>query len=397
MKTLDTIRRFLVLPKYTDRIGGNGYGNGVREDKLNRNYFGIADESSFNRYLCVERRRSDRSGDPFALALLHVVPVWLDCLTEQKAALCHAICSRTRDTDLVGWYSHPSEIGIIYTVLGDNDRSTIELSISRKIYEGICEVLGPANARKVNLSFHFYPEAGDGNKPSFKSDEKLYPDLFKAGKSRITYSIIKRGLDVGGSLGAILLLSPVFLISAALIKLSSQGPVLFKQKRIGHFGREFTFLKFRTMYVNSDHEIHKNYIEKLIANNEKYASGGQDSAGIYKITADPRVTPVGRFLRRTSLDELPQFFNVLRGDMSLVGPRPPLPYEVALYRHWHRRRLVEVKPGITGLWQVYGRSRTSFDEMVRLDLRYVREQSLMLDLKIILKTPQAMLAGAGAY
>ena len=121
------------------------------------------------------------------------------------------------------------------------------------------------------------------------------------------------------------------------------------------------------------------------------------SEAVYKLTSDPRVTPLGRFLRKTSLDELPQFVNVLRGDMSLVGPRPPIPYEFACYAPWHRRRLLEVAPGITGLWQVTGRSRTTFDDMVRLDLAYVRRQSLWLDLKILLKTPLAVVSGGGAY
>jgi lipopolysaccharide/colanic/teichoic acid biosynthesis glycosyltransferase len=120
-------------------------------------------------------------------------------------------------------------------------------------------------------------------------------------------------------------------------------------------------------------------------------------ATIYKIVNDPRVTPIGRVLRRSSLDELPQFFNVLKGDMSLVGPRPPLPYEFERYSAWHRRRVLEVKPGLTGLWQVYGRSRTNFDEMVRLDLQYARQWSLWLDLKILLKTPVVVIFGTGAY
>lgn len=125
--------------------------------------------------------------------------------------------------------------------------------------------------------------------------------------------------------------------------------------------------------------------------------GHEDGAAVYKLVNDPRVTPIGKILRRNSLDELPQFFNVLRGDMSLVGPRPPLPYEFACYRGWHRRRILEVKPGLTGLWQVYGRCRTTFDEMVRLDLRYARQWSLWLDLKILLRTPVTVVLRTGAY
>jgi lipopolysaccharide/colanic/teichoic acid biosynthesis glycosyltransferase len=130
---------------------------------------------------------------------------------------------------------------------------------------------------------------------------------------------------------------------------------------------------------------------------QSVARADSSQYGIYKIVNDPRVTPLGRFLRRSSLDELPQFFNVLKGDMSLVGPRPPLPYEFERYFTWHRRRVLEIKPGITGLWQICGRSKTSFDEMVRLDLRYAREWSLWLDLKILLETPIAVIFRAGAY
>lgn len=401
MKSFDTTWRSLLLPKYsTNHATSRPSGittNGVADPGADDDRYGILNEACFNRSLCLERRRTERTGDPFVLAVLYVMPVWRSVPADQRAALCQAICARTRDTDTFGWYNHPAAIGGIFTALGGCDRPIIEASITRKLNEGLRDILGSVGARKVNVSFHFYPESYDGNKPSFKSDEKLYPDLFKAEKSKTAYSIIKRGLDIVGSAGAILLLSPAFMLIPALIKLTSDGPVLFRQRRIGRFGEEFTFLKFRTMYVNNDSQIHQRYIENLISNNASFSSNEQCSAAVYKIVDDPRVTPIGRFLRKTSLDELPQFLNVLRGEMSLVGPRPPIPYEVKYYRYWHRRRLTEVKPGITGLWQVYGRSRTNFDDMVRLDLKYVREQSLWLDLKIILKTPFAIFAGSGAY
>jgi lipopolysaccharide/colanic/teichoic acid biosynthesis glycosyltransferase len=144
------------------------------------------------------------------------------------------------------------------------------------------------------------------------------------------------------------------------------------------------------MSTDSDPRIHQEYVAKLIAGE---VSG---SAGVYKLVNDPRITPLGRFLRKSSLDELPQFFNVLKSDMSLVGPRPPLPYEFERYRTWHKRRVLELKPGLTGLWQVEGRSRTTFDEMVRMDLRYATQQSFWFDLKILLQTPSAMFSGRGA-
>ncbi len=153
------------------------------------------------------------------------------------------------------------------------------------------------------------------------------------------------------------------------------------------------------MYTNNDPQVHQEYVQRFIAGQAENNSSenGEDRPVVFKITNDPRVTPVGRFLRKTSLDELPQFWNVLRGEMSLVGPRPPVQYEFDVYDVWHRRRVLEVKPGITGLWQVSGRSRTCFDDMVRLDLRYTQSWSLWLDLRILAATPRAVFTGDGAY
>jgi lipopolysaccharide/colanic/teichoic acid biosynthesis glycosyltransferase len=147
------------------------------------------------------------------------------------------------------------------------------------------------------------------------------------------------------------------------------------------------------MYTNCDSKIHRDYVQQYIAGNAQSAEGDSSEKNLYKLTADPRVTPIGRFLRKTSLDEFPQFWNVLRGEMSLVGPRPPVPYEFEVYDIWHRRRVLELRPGVTGLWQVSGRNRMRFDEMVRLDLRYSQKWSLWLDLKIILVTPWALISG----
>ena len=151
------------------------------------------------------------------------------------------------------------------------------------------------------------------------------------------------------------------------------------------------------MYVDNDHSVHREFVTKLIAEDAVAETQSGSRQNVYKLTNDKRVTPIGRFLRRTSLDELPQLINVLKGDMSLVGPRPPIPYELAAYQVWHRRRVLEVKPGITGLWQVTGRSRVKFDEMVRLDLRYATTWTPWLDLMILLRTPVAVIKGSGAY
>jgi lipopolysaccharide/colanic/teichoic acid biosynthesis glycosyltransferase len=203
-------------------------------------------------------------------------------------------------------------------------------------------------------------------------------------------------MDVAGSGLLLTLSSPLLLLIAAAIKASSKGPVLFRQERVGQYGQQFTFLKFRSMHVNNDSSVHKEFVTKFITSKEHSNVSNTNGAEPYKLSNDKRVTRIGRFLRKTSLDELPQFLNVLKGEMSLVGPRPPIPYEVAAYETWHRRRVLEVKPGITGLWQVTGRSRVKFDEMVRLDLRYAATWSPWLDAKILLRTPMAVLKGTGA-
>ena len=209
---------------------------------------------------------------------------------------------------------------------------------------------------------------------------------------------MKRAMDIAGSGALLLVLSPLLAAIALLIKFTSKGPVLFGQERLGKRGGRFKCFKFRTMHLNCGHKIHEEYVQQFIAGKAKAVDAGSDSnAPVYKIINDPRVTLAGKLLRKTSLDELPQLWNVLRGEMSLVGPRPPVPYEFEIYDVWHRRRVLEVKPGITGLWQVSGRSSTRFDDMVRLDLKYCQSWSLWLDLKILLATPWAVIRGEGAY
>ena len=202
------------------------------------------------------------------------------------------------------------------------------------------------------------------------------------------------GLDIAGSAALLILLSPLFLLIAALVKLRSRGPVIYEQTRIGQNLKPFTMLKFRTMYLDADPARHREFVSAFINAGPPASEPG--AIPFFKLTGDPRVTPVGHLLRKTSLDELPQLWNVLRGDMSLVGPRPALPYELDQYKPWHRRRVLEAKPGVTGLWQVTGRSRTTFDEMVRLDLQYARTCSLWTDIKILVATPAAVISGRGA-
>jgi exopolysaccharide biosynthesis polyprenyl glycosylphosphotransferase len=206
---------------------------------------------------------------------------------------------------------------------------------------------------------------------------------------------VKRMSDIAISTFAILITSPVLIAIALIVKLGSKGPILFKQERVGMDGRIFLCYKFRTMYADSDESVHRESFKKNIDGIDE-ANVGDHAEPVYgKVKDDLRITASGRWLRRSSLDELPQLFNVLKGDMSIVGPRPPIPYEVEHYEIWHRKRL-DMKPGITGLWQVSGRNRLKFDEMVRIDIFYIENWSLWLDLKIILLTLPAVFRGDGA-
>jgi len=201
---------------------------------------------------------------------------------------------------------------------------------------------------------------------------------------------LKRGIDILAALAVFTVGAPVFLLLALLVKASSPGPVFFRQTRLGKDGRPFGFYKFRTMHHNNDDSVHRDFCENFIQ------GGDKDGGKVFKMVRDPRVTRIGGFLRKTSLDELPQFWNVLKGEMSLVGPRPPISYELEHYQEWHKDRL-KVKPGLTGLWQVSGRSQVPFDEMVMLDLHYISHWSLAMDLKIMWKTLPVMIKGDGAY
>jgi lipopolysaccharide/colanic/teichoic acid biosynthesis glycosyltransferase len=208
--------------------------------------------------------------------------------------------------------------------------------------------------------------------------------------------LAKRLIDVGAALSVAILGFPFFLAVALLIKLTSRGPVFYSQKRIGEHGEVFTLFKFRTMRQDSDDSIHREFTRSFIEGRMPNSSLDEKTPSVYKLTNDPRVTSVGNFLRKTSLDELPQFINILKGEMTIVGPRPPLQYELEHYEEWHKLRL-EVRPGLTGLWQVSGRSSVPFNEMVKLDLYYIEHWSLLLDLKIMLRTIPVMLFGSGGY
>lgn len=352
----------------------------------------ILDEFHFVRMLRVERNRTERSGKPFMLMLISGRELFQG--SGILSEIVRTVGNSTRETDTLGWYETGSKLGILFTELGTVDRAAIERIVS-KVSGALDEALELNGSDRLTITYHVFPE-DIGSKDKHETDFHLYPDLERIASRKKAAHTAKRVLDVLGSLLAILCLLPVFLAVALAVKLTSKGPVLFKQKRIGQYGKTFTFLKFRSMRANNDSKIHEEYVKKLISGQGdlKQADGKE---GSFKLVNDPRVTSVGRFIRRTSLDELPQFFNVLRGDMSLVGPRPPVPYEYHAYDVWHRRRMVEVRPGITGLWQVKGRSKTTFDEMVRLDLQYAQSWTVGMDVKILLQTPRAVLSGSGAY
>lgn len=203
--------------------------------------------------------------------------------------------------------------------------------------------------------------------------------------------VLKRWIDVLGALIALVGTAPIMVVAAFAVAVTSRGPVLFKQARIGRHGRKFFLFKFRTMYHGADEGFHREYVTTIIRSQRPSSAGGVPPASWKQLDDDPRITPVGRQLRRLKIDEFPQFFNVLRGDMSLVGPRPALSYEVALYQVWQLRRLLESVPGVTGLWQVTGDSHTTFDDMVRMDLHYIDRWSNRLDLKILLATARLLL------
>lgn len=342
-------------------------------------------EDAFIGRLHLEQRRTERSHRPFVFVLLESASLLNENQMEgSRKQILDIVLTAFRETDIRGWYRDGSAVGLIFTEIGPADGRSIGNALIDKV-RGLLETRLPERkANEVRLSFYLFPE--DWSKDNGSAQAVLYPE---AARSRRASQVAKRLVDITGSLLALALASPLFLAIAAAVKLTSKGPVLFRQQRVGRYGRKFTFLKFRSMRVNNDHAIHEEYVKNLIA--------GSIDSKVKKITNDPRITRVGRFLRKTSLDEIPQFLNVLKGDMSLVGPRPPIPYEVDAYEIWHRRRLLAVKPGITGLWQVNGRSRTTFDEMVRLDLQYAKSWSVWLDLKILFQTPRAVVAGDGAY
>jgi len=362
----------------------------------------LYNEEYFNELLALEQKKCERSKSP-VLLMLADLSAFADVSERQKIArsMMEALSHIIRDTDVKGWHVDGLVIGTMFTKITSKETTSpfAPRHFVNRCLERLSSCLGVERFSRIEVSWQVFPEeflkpsAGEGPR-----QKTVLPAAMKKKAEQRVGLTAKRLIDVIGSVIAIVVFAPVLACIAVWVKMSSRGPVLFRQERIGLGGKTFMLLKFRSMFANNNSAIHKEFVRNLISagsNGDRAAGAGPD--GAYKIKGDPRVTPVGRMLRKTSLDELPQFMNVLKGDMSLVGPRPPIMYEYEEYDLWHKHRVLDIKPGITGLWQVAGRSVTTFDEMVRMDIKYIREWSLWLDIKIILKTPLVMLKGNGAY
>ncbi|HET8925069.1 MAG TPA: sugar transferase [Candidatus Acidoferrum sp.] len=355
-------------------------------------------EDSFHNILTLERRRAERSRRPFVLMLVDASSVVEDKGADRiMSRVISVLLKSTRETDMVGWYENGSVLGVIFTEINLQCENPITDILRSKIANALQLELTWEVASNLAISVHLFPQAPGQEVDEPAANTRFYPDLSKGQSKKRLPLAVKRVIDAAGSAALLIILSPLLAVIAVAIKLTSKGPIVFQQERLGQFGSRFKCLKFRTMHTNNDPKVHQEYIRGFIAGRPDSKDDKLGKPAVYKIKNDPRVTPLGRLLRKTSLDELPQFWNVLRGEMSLVGPRPSLPYEFAIYDIWHRRRVLEVKPGVTGLWQVSGRSRTCFDDMVRLDLRYSQSWSLWLDLRILIATPGAVISGEGAY
>jgi len=356
----------------------------------------IFDEELFQHTITRERKRTERSGLGMVLLLIGVQESRSEQTSTLFALVAHSLSAIRSDIDILGWYEGQSIMGLIVPDIDAARLAKVRTRLECEFLKDVTNRFDGDLTGRLSLRLCVYPETQPLEEGKTLSvDPLLFPELHSNQRRHTGFDLFKREIDILGSLALLVTLSPVLLIIAGLVKWSSPGPVIFWQVRIGHMMKPFRMGKFRTMYVDADHGIHHDYVSWFISSSDKEQARGETNT-IFKLTNDQRITPLGHFLRKTSLDELPQLWNVLVGEMSLVGPRPPLWYELQKYKPWHRHRLLEAMPGITGLWQVTGRSRTTFDEMVRLDLRYARERSLWADIKILLATPGSVIKGKGA-
>ncbi len=331
-----------------------------------------------------EKRRSDRSKSPLSIALFRYQGSAYDELrsTERMLTILH---HNKRETDMLGELGHD-----LVAVLLPDTRGKGTQRFMQKIARH-------ADALPFAQSVGTYPDqlfdALAAGTPRFA---EFHPYFLDDGETQRFRDRVKRLLDLAGASVGLVLASPFMAVAALAIARTSPGPIIFKQVRLGRHGVPFVFYKFRTMHCNVDDRIHREHVAALIAGDSQSNTRGGTAKTWSKLEADPRITRVGRILRKTSIDELPQLFNVLKGDLSLVGPRPALPYEAEKYQAWHLRRIFARKPGISGLWQAYSRGDSTFDDMVRMDIQYIRNWSLGLDLKILLKTVKVVLRRTGA-
>jgi lipopolysaccharide/colanic/teichoic acid biosynthesis glycosyltransferase len=336
----------------------------------------------FLKALHRERCRADRAKSALSISVFQIAGA-----PDARALACEQLLERLRrnkrETDIVGDLEHHT----IAIILPDTNRDGLKLFMDRfsnQFAQIQCShTAGTYPDDLFDDLLRMDGEVGDSH-PLFLESRDA--------RSKIGCAL-KRCIDFAGAAVGLALLAPVLAVVAGAVAISSPGPVIFKQIRLGKGGRPFVFYKFRSMVRNADDRIHREYVTSLI--DADTASPGPSRAWV-KLKSDSRITPLGHLLRKTSLDELPQLVNVLKGDLSLVGPRPPLPYETEKYQSWHLRRILDVRPGISGLWQVNGGRGATFDEMVRLDLQYIRERSLLLDLKILFKTVTVVFRNANA-
>ncbi len=349
-----------------------------------------------------ELKRCERSTGQFFLVLIDITSLLRTEKTEHRLyRMCRRLLqylnTNMRDVDNKGWYKEGRIIGIVCPGVGVNGKD----AVLAKIRDARMKAFGVENGEQVEVASKAFPGEFKDNETDQRIsirgvDINVYLDQFASNRLRRRLLAVKRALDIVGSITALLLFSPVFIITSLCIKISSKGPVFYRQKRVGQGGRTFNMLKFRSMYVDNDESIHKEFVTRYIKSQIKEEDAGEENACAFKMKNDPRVTSVGKFIRKTSIDELPQLFNVLWGEMSLVGPRPPIPYEVEEYLAWHTRRVLDMKPGITCFWQVEGRSTTTFETMVRMDIQYSRKWSIWLDLKLLFLTPVSVIKTKGA-
>ncbi len=341
--------------------------------------------AEFRAQVRLEKRRADRSKVPLSLVVMRFDGQTL-MGTNDLRDLIKDLNKRKRETDTMG----NIDKGLIGFLLPYTDSKSAAV-FCRLIEDRV-------DTPHLRMQSASYP---DGRFDALLEGRDIEDDTEPAAPERVSLRrraslAVKRIIDIAGALVLAVITSPIMLVTALAVKFGSPGPIIFRQSRIGMGGQTFMFYKFRSMRTDSNDRVHRDYVEKLIAGQNEDINQGSSDKPVYKMRSDPRITAVGRFIRKTSIDELPQLWNVLKGEMSLVGPRPPVPYEAAKYQSWHMRRLREMRPGLTGLWQVEGRSRTTFDDMVRLDLRYIRTWTLGMDIRILFKTVFVVLNWNGA-